>query len=49
MYDEYKARTKFYPRRLSILDANANAALNEQGSTCHDESTTKLNNCPRFS
>lgn len=49
MYDECKARTKFHPRHMSVLDASTRSALYEKGSKCHVESTRKLNNCHTFS
>lgn len=49
MYDQCKAKIKFYPRHLSILYAYACAALHEKGSKCHIESTRILNNWPGFS
>lgn len=42
-----KARTKFDPRLIPLLDAGA--GFHEMGSKCHVESTRRLYNCPRFS
>lgn len=47
-YEECKARTKFYPKQMSILDAYASCCT-LRGSKCHVESTRKLNKCPSFS
>lgn len=47
MYAECKARTKFDPRLIPLLDAGA--GFHEMGSKCHVESTRRLYNCPRFS
>lgn len=47
MYAECKARTKFDPRLIPLLDTGA--GFHEMGSKCHVESTRRLYNCPCFS